>query len=86
MCNSVHISEFDEPLELKSGIELSIVNPYSKVSCLLVQMFSMELGSPPLYAEANRVSRDMDYTHFKELGPYLKVVSKITELAEGRKD
>jgi len=46
----------------------------------------MELGNPPLYAEANRVSRDNDYTWLKGIGPFLKAVSKITELAEGRKE
>ena len=37
---------------------LSLINPYSKASCLLMQLYSMEIGSPQLYAEINRVARD----------------------------
>ena len=36
---------------------LGLCNPYSKASCLLMQLYSMEIGSPQLYAEANRVAR-----------------------------
>ena len=36
---------------------LGLSNPYSKASCLLMQLYSMEIGSPQLYAEANRVAR-----------------------------
>ena len=36
---------------------LGLWNPYSKASCLLMQLYSMEIGSPQLYAEANRVAR-----------------------------
>ena len=45
----------------------------------------MEIGSPPLYADANRVVRDMDKTHIKELGPYLRALSLITNKAEKNK-
>ena len=37
---------------------LGLKNPYSKASCLLMQLYSMEIGSPQLYAEVNRVARD----------------------------
>ena len=46
-------------------------NPYYKVSCLILYLYSMELGTPQLYSEANRVARDMDLTMINELGPYL---------------
>ena len=36
---------------------LGLENPYSKASCLLMQLYSMEIGSPQLYSEANRVAR-----------------------------
>ena len=36
---------------------LGIKNPYSKASCLLMQLYSMEIGSPQLYADVNRVAR-----------------------------
>ena len=45
----------------------------------------MEFGSPPLYAEANRVARDMDLTFLKELGPFLKALSEITYYSEDYK-
>ena len=37
---------------------LGLWNPYSKACCLLMQLYSMEIGSPQLYAEVNRVARD----------------------------
>ena len=37
---------------------LGLLNAYSKASCLLMQLYSMEIGSPQLYAEVNRVARD----------------------------
>jgi len=51
--------------------EYSIKNPYSKISCIVLYLYSMELGSPTLYAEVNRVARDKDYNYLKELGPYV---------------
>lgn len=39
---------------------LGLCNPYSKVTCLILYLYSMELYSPPLYSVANRVARDMD--------------------------
>lgn len=31
----------------------------------------MEFGSPPLYYEINRMCREKDVTHIKELGPFI---------------
>ena len=45
----------------------------------------MELGSPPLYAEANRVARDMDLRYLKELGPFLKALDEIAIHGERHK-
>lgn len=42
----------------------------------------MELGFPPLYAELNRVSRDMELTHLEYLGPIQKAMDVITLSAE----
>ena len=36
---------------------LGLWNPYSKVTCIILYLYSMELGTPTLYAEANRVAR-----------------------------
>ena len=37
--------------------ENSLNDPYSKVTHLVIYLFSMEFGQPPLYAEVNRVCR-----------------------------
>jgi len=50
---------------------LGLCNPYSKVTCLILYLYSMEVGTPQLFAEANRVSRDMDLDYLLELGPFL---------------
>ena len=50
---------------------LGLCNPYSKVSCMMMQLYSMEIGKPQLYAEANRVSRYQDKRYLKELGPFI---------------
>ena len=42
----------------------------------------MELGSPPLNAEANRVARDMYLTFLNNLGPFLKALSWVARNAE----
>ena len=49
--------EMNTPLNPFSHKILGLSNPYSKASCLLMQLYSMEIGSPQLYAEANRVAR-----------------------------
>lgn len=46
----------------------------------------MEFGSPPLYAELNRVCRDMDLRYLSELGPYAMALFKVCEGAENRKN
>ena len=45
----------------------------------------MELGYPQLYAEANRVARDMDLSYLRELGPFIKALGVITSCAERNK-
>ena len=55
----------------QSNPELNQKDPYSKVSCLVVYLYSMELGDPPLYAEANRVARELDPHYLSKLGPFL---------------
>ena len=53
-------SQWHKPLEVKTGTDLDIVNPYGAVACWVLQLYSMELGSPPLYMELNRASREID--------------------------
>ena len=42
----------------------------------------MEIGDPKLFAEANRVAREMDRTQMEELGPFLRALSAVTFNAE----
>ena len=52
-------SHWDKQLEWRySKSDLSLRNPYSAVSCWVLYLYSMELGSPPLYIELNRANRD----------------------------
>jgi hypothetical protein len=38
----------------------------------------MELGTPPLYAEANRIAREMDMSLLDELGPFIMGLYFVT--------
>lgn len=61
---------------------LSLRDPYSKATCLLLYLYSMELGAPQLYADANRASRDMDLTYLKELGPFNRALVEVSYASE----
>lgn len=82
---SVKISDWNKPFEFSDDPELGLRNPYSKISCFIVQLYSMELGHPPFYSEVNKAAREMDLSFIKELGPFLRVLSKITLWAERNK-
>ena len=76
-------SEMNMPMKNSMGDKiLGLWNPYSKASCLLMQLYSMEIGSPQLYAEVNRTARDLDKTFLKELGPFLRALGGVTKFAE----
>ena len=45
-------------------------DPYHPAVCMILYLYSMELGSPPLYSELNRVARDMDMSQLENLGPF----------------
>ena len=66
--------------------DLNVNNPYGKISCLVLYLYSLELGSPPLYHEINRVCRTMDKRHMQSLGPYIKVLGTVTYSAEMSRD
>lgn len=66
--------------------DLSLTNPYSQVTCFILYLYSMEFGQPPLYAELNRVCRDMDMSELENLGPIAKALNMITISAEGRRE
>lgn len=78
------LSETDEALNLKDDLDLG--NPYSKITCLVLYLYSMELGSPPLYYEINRVSRSKDESQLATLGPYIMALGLITSRSEKRRD
>lgn len=62
--------------------EYSLINPYSKSTCLMLYLYSLELGVPPLYAEINRVARTGDTTQLLTLGPFIKALGKISEFGD----
>ena len=62
--------------------EMNLYNPYSKVSCLLLYIYTMELSSPPLYSELNKARRTMDTNHLLTLGPYSYGLFSILQRAE----
>lgn len=76
----MNIGHWDRDLTYE---ELS--NPYCNEACMIMQLYSMELGSPPLYAEVNRVCRDMDTSLLKELGPFVKALGEICSWGESAK-
>ena len=66
--------------------DLDLGDPYSKISCLVLYLYSLELGSPPLYSEINRVSRTMDKTQLFNLGPYIMALGIVIWQSEQRRD
>ena len=50
-------AQINTPMKASNDPILGLENPYSKASCMLIQLYSMEIGSPQLYSEANRVAR-----------------------------
>ena len=76
-------AEMKKPLIFSSNDNaLGLLNPYSKVTCLILYLYSMELGTPQLYAEVNRVARFMDLTNLREFGPFIKALSVISLRAQ----
>ena len=67
-----------------SACENNLWNPYSKITCLILYLYSLEFqagGSahaPPLYVEVNRVCRTMDATWIEELGPFVRALGQVT--------
>ena len=62
-----------------------LCNPYSKATCIVLYLYSMELGTPVLYADVNRVTRNMDFTYIKELGPFVRALNIISLRSESFK-
>ena len=66
--------------------DMNLGDPYGKMSCLILYLYSMELGSPPLYSEINRVCRTMDKSQILNLGPYIKALGVVTYFSEINRD
>ena len=86
-----NIIDWDKPMtfgkiDKDQDPNLHISNPYSMASRFVMKLYTMEFGSPPLFQEANRVSRDMDLTYLKLLGPFIQTLSEITANAEWNKN
>ena len=56
---TMKITKANEPLT-DGDSEIGLYNPYSKITCIILYIYSMEFGTPPLYTELNRVAREMD--------------------------
>lgn len=69
----------------RADAELGLENPYGIITCFVLYLYSMEFGSPPLYSELNRVSRDMDLKELETLGPFAQALNRITLSAEQRR-
>ncbi len=83
LIQAVQINDTLEPMSnSKTDNELGLCNPYSRITCFILYLYSLEFGTPPLYAELNRISRDQDYTQLETLGPFARALSKITLSAE----
>jgi len=60
----------------------NLTNPYSKATCLILYLYSMELGSVPLFAAVNRAIRSRDASSVHSLGPYAFALAIVTDMAE----
>ena len=64
---------------------MDLLNPYSPVVCFILSVYSMELGSPPFYAEFNKACYDLDTSRIEQFGPFALVLYLICCEAESRK-
>ena len=86
MIKKVNIFDADEPFNIDDqNTEYGLFNPYSKATSIILQLYSMEFGAPPLYAELNRACRDYDESKMPVLGPYAQCLTMITAAAEKRR-
>ena len=71
--------------ELQSH-DLNVNNPYGKITCFVLYLYSMELSQPALYYDVNRVCRTMDMRYLKTLGPFIRVLGAVTYVSEMGRD
>lgn len=59
----LNLEDITKPMNTRNRDDYDLLNPYGKMTCLILNLFSMEFGVPPLYAEVNRVCRVRDMKH-----------------------
>ena len=57
---SLNLTKENEPMNLFKKDENDLAGSYSKMTNLILYLYSMHIGDPPLYTEINRVCRTMD--------------------------
>lgn len=65
---------------------MNLQNPYGKATCLLLNVFTMEFGDPPLYSVINSACRDLNKVYMGTLGPFIACLGAVTEWAEQRRE
>lgn len=83
---SVNFSDPNKPFNIDDNDdEYGLFNPYSKATAVVLQLYSMEFGAPPLYAALNTACRDVDTSKMPQLGGYAQCLTMITAAAEKRR-
>ena len=77
---------WDKPLVRSSDAHLGINNSRSLATCMILYLYSMELGGgAPLYAELNRVLREKQEKYLEQLGPMAQALKEICQWADENK-
>ena len=59
----------------------------NKDKCIVMYLYSMELGNPPLYNVVNKVCKTLDKNYLQSLGPFVAALTWSTSsLGEKTKD
>lgn len=91
LCDSIAFQHTCEPMIYRTKSqeeydhENNLFNPYGKVACFVLYLFSMEIGHEPLYAAVNKANRENESTLLTQLGPYIIALSYITNAAESKR-
>ena len=80
----INFTNTTDPMGQSDETDLS--NPYSKASCLILYLYTMEFGDPPLYVEVNKVCRTMDKDYLETLGPFIQAFGSIASAADKNRD
>lgn len=75
---AMKIKRSNQYMSFNINDENSLTDPYGRVPALIMQLFTMEFGSPPLYAEINRVCRTLDRNYLHTLGAYIRALSVVS--------